>query len=84
VVDCKSCGQLKLAPSKLSCRFSAVTIRAANVTFFDLVDNHPPRAVVDHPRNLVGFQRRLSVIEVQDKRVGLTAVDAGMAEKVRE
>ena len=54
--DCKSRRELELAPSKLSCRFSAVTIRAANVALFDLFENYLPRAVVRDPRNLVGFQ----------------------------
>jgi hypothetical protein len=61
-----------------------MAIGAANVALFNLLENNSPWSVVDQPRNLIGFCRRFSVIEIQSKGVGLTAVDAGMVQKVRE
>ncbi len=82
--NCKSVRQLKFAPAELSRSFSPMTIRAANVAFVDFFQDRVPRSAADHPGDLVGFLRRLSVIEVENERVGLTAIDAGMVEKVRE
>jgi hypothetical protein len=61
-----------------------MAIGAANIALFNLFENNSPWSVIDQPRNLVGFCRGFSVIEIQNEGVGLTAVDAGMVQKVRE
>ena len=61
-----------------------MAVRAANVAFCDLQLNDRPGALTDHPGDRLTLQRRVAMIELQNDRIGLAAVDARMADQIVE
>ena len=58
-----------------------MTIRAANLAFFDLgLDLTPGSSVADHCRNVVDFVAE--VVEVEQPRVSFAAIDAWVSQEI--
>jgi hypothetical protein len=75
---------LELRPAELFGGPAAVAVRAANVAFCDLELNDRPGALTDHPGDRLSLQRRVAMIELQNDRINLAAVDAGVGDQIVE
>jgi len=59
-----------------------VIVRASDLALRDLLCQPGQVLPPDEPRNLLRFRGRVDVIEIEDDRVGLAAINAGMSHQV--
>jgi hypothetical protein len=75
---------LKLGPTELLGGAAPMAVRASDIALRDLQLNNRPRALTDHPGDGLALQRRIAMIELQNDRIGLTAVNARMGDQIVE
>ena len=59
-----------------------MAIRAPNITQRDLSSKNGPRDMTDEPRDRTPLLRRIAMIEFEDDRILLAAINAGMGGEV--
>ena len=82
--DVDATGFCKLAPIEFSRGLLAVAADAPHVALRDLVHHEVPFPIPNELRDIVDPCLARTVIEVEQDRVGLAAVDAGMGAQILE
>jgi len=68
--------------AQVSSRLSTVIVRAPNFAFGDLRRKSLEVLATNEPRDFLNLGGRVSVVEIEDNRVGLAAVDTRMSQQV--